>query len=297
VGQAFASTPFDHLFFTGSTAVGRAVARAAAENLTPVTLELGGKSPAVIAPDADLALAAPRLMAGKLLNAGQTCIAPDYALVPEGTEDDFVHAVERAAASLYPAYVANDDYTAIVNDRHRARLAALLDDARSRGATVVELNPRNESPVSGSRKMLPALRAARERHDGGDARGDLRPILPVETYATIEDAIAKINARPHPLAFYYFGRDGLRAGKVLSETIAGGVTVNDTLWHFAHKNLPFGGVGASGIGAYHGEASFLAFTHRKPVFVQPRFAATKLLNPPYGAAFEKVLALLKRLNG
>jgi coniferyl-aldehyde dehydrogenase len=236
-------------------------------------------------------------MAGKLLNAGQTCIAPDYALVPEGKEDDFVHAVERAAASLYPAYLANDDYTAIVNDRHRARLAALLDDARSRGATVVELNPRNESAVSGSRKMLPALVLRANDTMAVMQQEIFGPILPVETYVTIEDAIAKINARPHPLAFYYFGRDGLRAGKVLSETIAGGVTVNDTLWHFAHKNLPFGGVGASGIGAYHGEASFLAFTHRKPVFVQPRFAATKLLNPPYGAAFEKVLALLKRLNG
>ena len=297
VGQAFASLPFDHLFFTGSTAVGRAVARAAAENLTPVTLELGGKSPAVIAPDADLRLTAPRLMAGKLLNAGQTCIAPDYALVAQGSEEAFVRAVERAAAALYPAYVANDDYTAIVNDRHRARLASLLDDARSRGATVVEINPANESRAAGSRKMLPALVL-----HANDTMAVMReeifgPILPIETYATIDEAIGKINARPHPLAFYYFGRDGMRAGKVLEQTIAGGVTINDTLWHFAHKNLPFGGVGASGIGAYHGEASFLAFTHRKPVFVQPRLAASKLLYPPYGATFDKVLAMLKKLNG
>ena len=297
VGQAFASLPFDHLFFTGSTAVGRAVARAAAENLTPVTLELGGKSPAVIAPDADLRLTAPRLMAGKLLNAGQTCIAPDYALVAQGSEEAFVRAVERAAAALYPAYVANDDYTAIVNDRHRARLASLLDDARSRGATVVEINPANESRAAGSRKMLPALVL-----HANDTMAVMReeifgPILPIETYATIDEAIAKINARPHPLAFYYFGRDGMRAGKVLAQTIAGGVTINDTLWHFAHKNLPFGGVGASGIGAYHGEASFLAFTHQKPVFVQPRFSASKLLYPPYGAKFDKVLAMLKKLNG
>jgi len=297
VGQAFASLPFDHLFFTGSTAVGRAVARAAAENLTPVTLELGGKSPAVIAPDADLRLTAPRLMAGKLLNAGQTCIAPDYALVAQGSEEAFVRAVERAAAALYPAYVANDDYTAIVNDRHRARLASLLDDARSRGATVVEINPANESRAAGSRKMLPALVL-----HANDTMAVMReeifgPILPIETYATIDEAIGKINARPHPLAFYYFGRDGMSAGKVLAQTIAGGVTINDTLWHFAHKNLPFGGVGASGIGAYHGEASFLAFTHRKPVFVQPRFAASKLLYPPYGATFDKVLAMLKKLNG
>ena len=262
-----------------------------------MTLELGGKSPAVIAPDADLRLTAPRLMAGKLLNAGQTCIAPDYALVAQGSEEAFVRAVERAAAALYPAYVANDDYTAIVNDRHRARLASLLDDARSRGATVVEINPANESRAAGSRKMLPALVL-----HANDTMAVMReeifgPILPIETYATIDEAIGKINARPHPLAFYYFGRDGMSAGKVLAQTIAGGVTINDTLWHFAHKNLPFGGVGASGIGAYHGEASFLAFTHQKPVFVQPRFAASKLLYPPYGATFDKVLAMLKKLNG
>jgi coniferyl-aldehyde dehydrogenase len=297
VGQAFASTPFDHLFFTGSTAVGRAVARAAADNLTPVTLELGGKSPALVAPDADIALAAPRLMAGKLLNAGQTCIAPDYALVPEGSEDAFVRRVELAAAALYPSYLANDDYTAIVNDRHRARLASLLDDARARGATVIELNPAGESTAPGSRKMLPTL-VLRANDTMAVMREEIfGPILPIETYASVDDAIAKINARPHPLAFYYFGRDGMRAGKVLAETIAGGVTINDTLWHFAHKNLPFGGVGASGIGAYHGEASFLAFTHRKPVFVQPRLSASKLLYPPYGAVFEKVLSMLRRLNG
>ena len=297
VGHAFSSLPFDHLFFTGSTAVGRAVARAAAENLTPVTLELGGKSPVVIAPDADLDLAAPRLMTGKLLNAGQTCIAPDYALVPQDKLDALVQGLRRAAATLYPAYVANADYTSIVNERHRARLAALLDDARAQGATIVEINPGNETPPPGSRKMLPSLVIGATDRMAVMREEIFGPILPIETYATLDDAIARINARPHPLAFYYFGRDGMRAGKVLAETLAGGVTINDTLWHFAHKNLPFGGVGASGLGAYHGEASFLTFTHRKPVFVQPRLAATRLLNPPYGTAFEKVLALLRKLNG
>ena len=297
VGEAFTRLAFDHLFFTGSTAVGRAVARAAAENLTPVTLELGGKSPVLIAPDADIASAAPRVMVGKLLNAGQTCIAPDYALVPEGSVDGFVAAIERATAQLYPSYAGNADYTAIVNARHLSRLQLLVADAKSRGARIVELNPARESIAAGSRKMLPTLVV-----DADDSMAIMReeifgPVLPIETYTTLDDAIARINARPRPLAFYYFGRDGLRMGKVLAETIAGGVTVNDTLWHFAHKNLPFGGVGASGIGAYHGEASFLAFTHRKPVFVQPRFAATRMLYPPYGRKFERVLALLKKLNG
>ena len=297
VGQAFSRLPFDHLFFTGSTAVGRHVARAAAENLTPVTLELGGKSPALFAPDADLALCAPRLMAGKLLNAGQTCIAPDYALVPGNRVDAFVALVTAAAARLYPSCASNADYTAIINERHYQRLTALIDDARAKGATLITLNPGNEAPDPASRKLLPTLILGVDDTMAVMREEVFGPLLPVETYATLDDAVAKINGRPHPLAFYYFGRDTKQCGKVLRHTLAGGVTVNDTLWHFAHKNLPFGGVGASGTGAYHGEASFLTFTHCKPVFVQPRFAAAKLLYPPYGKLFENVLGLLGRLNG
>ena len=297
VGQAFTHLAFDHLFFTGSTAVGRHVARAAAENLTPVTLELGGKSPALFAPDADLALCAPRLMAGKLLNAGQTCIAPDYALVPADRVDTFVAAARAAAARLYPSYAANPDYTAIINERHFRRLIALLDDARAKGATLVSLAPPGETPDPASRRLPPTLIVGVD--DGMAVMHEeiFGPLLPVESYAGIDDAVARINRRPHPLAFYYFGRDRTQCGNVLRQTLAGGVTVNDTLWHFVHKNLPFGGVGASGTGAYHGEASFLTFTHRKPVFVQPRFAAGKLLYPPYGKLFENVLGLLGRLNG
>ena len=297
VGQAFTRLPFDHLFFTGSTVVGRHVALAAAENLTPVTLELGGKSPALFAPDADLALCAPRLVSGKLLNAGQTCIAPDYALVPANRVDAFVAAVRAAAARLYPTYIGNPDYTAIINERHYLRLTALIDDARAKGATIVPLVAAGEVPNAASRKLPPVLILG--VNDTMDVMREeiFGPLLPVETYATVGDAVAKINARPHPLAFYYFGRDRSECGSVLRQTLAGGVTVNDTLWHFVHKNLPFGGVGASGIGAYHGEATFLTFSHRKPVFVQPRFAAAKMLYPPYGKLFEKVLRLLGRLNG
>jgi coniferyl-aldehyde dehydrogenase len=297
VGQAFTRLPFDHLFFTGSTAVGRHVARAAAENLTPVTLELGGKSPALFAPDADLALCAPRLMSGKLLNAGQTCIAPDYALVPGDRVDAFVAAARAAAARLYPSYAANPDYTAIINERHFVRLTALIDDARAKGATIIELTPAHEAPDPASRKLPPVLIVGVDDTMAVMREEIFGPLLPVESYASVADAVAKINGRPHPLAFYYFGRDRAECGNVLRQTLAGGVTVNDTLWHFAHKNLPFGGVGASGTGAYHGEATFLTFTHRKPVFVQPRFAAAKLLYPPYGKLFENVLGLLGRLNG
>jgi coniferyl-aldehyde dehydrogenase len=297
VGKTFASLPFDHLFFTGSTAVGRQVALAAAANLTPVTLELGGKSPALFDDDADLSRAAPRLMAGKLLNAGQTCIAPDYALVPAGRVDAFVAAVTAAVTKLYPSFAGNPDYTAIVNERHYQRLTGLLEDARARGATIIPLGRADDVVDPVSRVMPPTLVVG-----ANDTMAVMReeifgPILPVEPYASLDEAIAKIGARPRPLSFYYFGDDPAHRGRTLRETIAGGVTVNDTLWHFALEELPFGGVGASGIGAYHGEASFLCFTHRKAVFTQPRGAATALLRPPYGATFEKVLALLKRLNG
>ena len=297
VGQAFTRLPFDHLFFTGSTVVGRHVALAAAENLTPVTLELGGKSPALFAPDADLALCAPRLMSGKLFNAGQTCIAPDYALVPADRFDAFVTAARAAAARLYPSYAGNPDYTAIINERHYLRLTALIDDARAKGATIVTLAAAGEKLEPGSRKLPPVLILGVNDTMAVMREEIFGPLLPVEAYANVGEAVAKINGRPHPLAFYYFGRDRTECGNVLRQTLAGGVTVNDTLWHFVHKNLPFGGVGASGSGAYHGEATFLTFSHRKAVFVQPRFAASRMLYPPYGKLFEKVLGLLGRLNG
>jgi coniferyl-aldehyde dehydrogenase len=297
VGQVFSALPFDHLFFTGSTAVGRQVALAAAANLTPVTLELGGKSPALFDADADFALAAPRLMTGKLLNAGQTCIAPDYALVPAARVDAFVAAMTAAAAVLYPSFAANPDYTTIVNERHFKRLAGLVDDARTKGARIVALGRPADQPDAATRMMPPMLIIGADDTMAVMREEIFGPLLPVEAYASLDEAIAKIDARPRPLSFYYFGSDGARRGKTLRETIAGGVTVNDTLWHFAHEGLPFGGVGASGIGAYHGEASFLTFTHRKPVFSQPRYAATGLLRPPYGAAFDRVVALLRKLNG
>ncbi|HEY2816478.1 MAG TPA: coniferyl aldehyde dehydrogenase [Casimicrobiaceae bacterium] len=292
VGKAFAHVRFDHLFFTGSTAVGRAVARAAAENLTPVTLELGGKSPVLIDRDADLALVAPRLVAGKLLNAGQTCIAPDYALVPSDRIDAFVAAIGDAARRLYPTFADNPDYTSIVNERHLHRLVALLDDAREKGARIVALG---EGDV-GSRTLAPTLVIGATEQMTIMREEIFGPLFPVETYDGLDEAIALINARPHPLAFYYFGSDRARRERVLRETLAGGVTVNDTLWHFAHEGLPFGGVGGSGFGAYHGERSFRTFSHEKSVFVQPRIAAARLLYPPYGKTFERVLALLKRLD-
>jgi coniferyl-aldehyde dehydrogenase len=295
VGEAFAGLPFDHLFFTGSTSVGRKIALAAAGNLTPVTLELGGKSPALVYADADLRVLAPRLVAGKLLNAGQTCIAPDYVLAPASRIEALVEALAEAVAALYPRLGANPDYTSIVNDRHYARLGALIDDAEQNGARVVRLNPGNEVLPERTRKLAPTLLLDVRDNMAAMREEIFGPILPIEAYASEDEAIAKINARPRPLALYAFGGDRRSRARLLRETVAGGMTLGDTLWHFCNEELPFGGVGASGSGAYHGEKSFVTFSHEKSIFVQPRFALGSLLYPPYGRRFDAVLRLLKIL--
>ncbi|MEP6722174.1 MAG: coniferyl aldehyde dehydrogenase [Variovorax sp.] len=295
LGRAFTALPFDHLFFTGSTAVGRQVAQAAAANLTPVTLELGGKSPAVFDPSVNLAEAVPRLAFGKLLNAGQTCIAPDYLLVPRGQTDRVVQGLKQAVSRLFPTLRANADYTAIISDRHRQRLQALVDEAQAQGARIVVLNPSGDSFDTGTRKLAPtlvlgatpAMRIMREEIFG--------PVLPIVEYDGLDDAIAQINAGDRPLALYWFGRDSEHRDHVLRETHAGGVTVNDCLWHLAQESQPFGGVGASGQGAYHGQWGFDRFSHLKPVFRQARLNGTFLFHPPYGRTFDALLALLQRI--
>jgi coniferyl-aldehyde dehydrogenase len=294
VGRRFASLPLDHLFFTGSTAVGRSVAAAAAVNLTPVTLELGGKSPAIFDRTADFARGARRLAHGKLFNAGQSCIAPDYALVPKACVETFVSAMRDAVRALYPGVARNPDYTSIVDTRHYTRLIALLEDARARGARVVPLGDAWAGDTDYPRRLAPALVL--------DVTGDMAlmreevfgPLLPVETYATQEDAIARVASRPAPLALYWFGDDRARLARVVRQTLSGAVAVNDTLWHFAHEGLPFGGIGASGSGSYHGEYGFARLSNEKPVFAASRLSPTRLLDPPYGATFERALALLRR---
>jgi coniferyl-aldehyde dehydrogenase len=295
VGEVFARLPFDHLFFTGSTAVGRKIALAAAENLTPVTLELGGKSPALLHAAADLDLIAPRLATGKLLNAGQTCIAPDYVLAPAERVDALAEALSKAVAALYPTLGANPDYTSVINDRHYARLASLVADAEAKGARVLRLNPGNEVLPDRARKLAPTLIVG-ARDDMAVMREEIfGPVLPIESYASLDEAIARINARPRPLALYAFGGDSALRARLLERTHAGGVTLDDTLWHFCNEDLPFGGIGASGIGSYHGERGFLTFTHEKAVFEQTRYNLSWLLRPPYGARFEAVLKILQRI--
>jgi len=292
-GRAFVALPFDRLLFTGSTAVGRAVMRAAAENLTPVTLELGGKSPAIVAPGYPLPAAAGRIMVGKLMNAGQTCIAPDYALVPEADADAFVAAALRAVAGCWPDPMRSPDYTAIVDARHFARLTGYLDEARARGAEVVTLAA-GAVPDASTRRIPPTIvRGAPE--DCRVMREEIfGPILPVVAYRDFDEALAYVNARPRPLALYHFDRDERRIGRVLTTTVAGGVTINDTILHIAQDDLPFGGVGPSGMGRYHGRAGFDAFSNRKSVFRQARFNAIGLFNPPYGARFERLARFLLR---
>jgi coniferyl-aldehyde dehydrogenase len=292
VGGAFAKLPFDHLFYTGSTAVGRQVMRAAAENLTPVTLELGGKSPCILAEDAALPAAVDSIVSGKLLNAGQTCIAPDYVLVPRERREDFIRLAAEAVKKFYPTLAANPDYGSIVNERHYQRVLRYVAEAKERGARVVEFNPAQEKLAADGRKVVPTLVI-----EPGDELGVMReeifgPVLPVKSYGSIEEAIEYVNRRPRPLALYYFGADEKQRDQVLEKTISGGVSVNDTLLHVLIEALPFGGIGASGIGAYHGEIGFQTFSHRKGMFVQSRFNGAKFLRPPFGRITAMMLKLL-----
>jgi coniferyl-aldehyde dehydrogenase len=278
----FSALPFDHLIFTGSTTVGRKVAAAAAPNLTPLTLELGGKSPVLVAPDCNLERAAERLAWGKLLNAGQTCIAPDYVLAPRALIPQLCRELEQAMARMYPSLAHNPDYCSIISPRHLGRLHALLDDARALGAQVHTINPAQESFDAASPKMAPALvtgTTAAMRLMKEEIFGPILPIVPYDDYA---QAIEVVNAGERPLALYWFGQDQRLLQEALKRTVSGGVSVNDCLLHVSQLHQPFGGVGASGQGAHHGQRGFEAFSHLKPVFVQARWHGMSLVSPPYG---------------
>ena len=304
IASQLAGLKLDHLVFTGSTVVGRKVAIAAAQQLTPTTLELGGKSPCIISNDCDLEQAALRIAHGKLLNAGQTCIAPDYLLLPRGMEQPFEQAYRKAVAQLFPRLIGNPDYASIISPKHFHRLRNLAQQAEMQGAQVQWLEP--EAAVEASnvpgwgdasqRQMTPAL--VWNVHSGMDIMREeiFGPLLPVISYDRLDDVIQALNAGERPLALYWFGRNEKLRDSVLRRTVSGGVTVNDTLMHVVHDNLPFGGVGASGWGAYHGEQGFLRFSHQKSVFLQAKWSPASWLYPPYGAKFERVVAQLKRWN-
>ena len=293
-GIAFSQLPFDHLLYTGSTSVGRKVMAAAAPNLTPVTLELGGKSPAIIHSSYPKDRAAERIVFGKLFNAGQTCIAPDYLLVGRGESQAMVEALRSEVAKQYPTMAHNPDYTAIVNERHHARLKAVLADAQAKGATLVEVNPAGESfddaDCHGRLPLTLVLDATDEMQVLQDEI--FGPILPIVEVPDLDAAIRYVNDRPRPLALYYFDRSRSRIDKVLDYTVSGGACINDTLLHCAVEDIPFGGIGPSGLGAYHGKEGFETFSHKKGVFRQARINGTALLNPPFNSTTDRVLDFL-----
>ncbi|MFQ6574783.1 coniferyl aldehyde dehydrogenase [Pseudomonas sp. UM16] len=286
VGEAFSRLPFDHLLFTGATSIGRHVMLAAAQNLTPVTLELGGKSPAIISATVPLVDAAERIAFGKTMNAGQTCVAPDYVLVPRERMEDFISAYRKVVHGFYPSLANNPDYSAIINPRHLARLESYLTDARDKGATVIDLYP--QEPRQG-RRMPPhlLLQVSDEMRVMQDEI--FGPLLPLVPYDHLDQALDYINQRPRPLALYYFGYDRAEQQKVLEQTHSGGACLNDTLLHVAQDDLPFGGVGPSGMGHYHGHEGFLTFSKAKAVFAKQRFNAARLIYPPYGKSLLKLV--------
>jgi coniferyl-aldehyde dehydrogenase len=292
VASAFSELPFDHLLFTGSTAIGRLVAQAAAKNLTPVTLELGGKSPTIIDVSANLTTSADRITFAKFLNAGQTCIAPDYALVPRSLQSKFVDAMKAAILKQYPSIKGNPDVNGIISDRYADRLRKLVEDARAKGANVI---PVGGDGITDRRIVTPTLIVGATPEMTIMQEEIFGPLLPIVTADTLDEALAFINERDRPLALYWFGNDSAKQKKVLAQTISGGVTINDAMVHFLQEGLPFGGVGASGIGHYHGEYGFKTFSKEKPVFFQSRFSGASMVYPPFTGFSRRFVNFLKRM--
>ena len=285
---AFTQQHFDHLLFTGSTSVGRHVMAAAAKNLTPVTLELGGKSPAIIDHDTPMKEACERLCFGKSLNAGQTCVAPDYILLPKEREQEFIDTYQAVFAKMYPSIKDNEDYSAIINPAQWQRLQSYLSDAKAKGALCTEMNPLNED-LSAGRKMAPVL-VQNPNHDMTLMQDEIfGPILPIIQYEGLADALEFIRQRPRPLALYYFGHNKKAQHKVLAQSHAGGVCINDTLVHLAQEDMPFGGIGDAGMGAYHGYEGFLTFSHAKAVHIKGHFNSAKFAYAPYKSPIHKLI--------
>ncbi len=292
VGEAFSKLAFDHLVFTGATGVARHVMRAASENLVPVTLELGGKSPVIIGKGADMELAANRVMFGKTLNAGQICLAPDYVLVAEGETENFVKAATKAVTTMYPTLKDNPDYTSVVNQRHYERLNSYVDDAKAKGADVVEINPANEDFSQQPHHKIPPTLVVDPGEDTKIMQDEIfGPLLPVKTMKSTSDAINYINANDRPLGLYYFGDDEDEREEVLRMTTSGGVTLNDVIFHVSQHDMPFGGIGPAGMGSYHGEEGFREFSHARSVYKQIGKPFGKdllaMIRPPYNEKAEK----------
>ncbi len=288
IAEAFSKLPFDHLLYTGSTAVGKKIMAAAAPNLTPVTLELGGKSPVIVLDDANLEAAVNRVMMGKTLNAGQTCIAPDYVLIQRQYHERFTELAKEWMQKHYPNIENNQDYSHIINDAQFERVQGYLQKLPED-----QLQPLTKADADAQTRLMPPVVVANPDPDSEVMQNEIfAPVLPLMHYDTLDDAIEFINARPRPLALYVFGSSNRDIDKVRTYTVSGGVCINEVILHVAQHDLPFGGVGHSGIGAYHGKAGFERFSHMKPVFVQAKFNGMNFLLPPYGELFKKGMALL-----
>jgi len=290
VGAAFSKLAFDHLLFTGATSIATHVMRAAAENLVPTTLELGGKSPVILGESADVGLAAKRVMMGKTLNAGQICLAPDYVMVPKNKAREFVKAADGAVSAMFPTLKENPDYTSVINQRHYDRLMGYLDDARAKGAEIIELNPAKENFSQQPFHKIPPTIVLNPTDDMKIMKDEIfGPLLPVKTYESVDEAIGYVNDHARPLGLYYFGSDNAEEEKVLTRTTSGGVSVNDVVMHVSMEDLPFGGVGPSGMGSYHGVDGFKTFSHAKAVFKQAKSDITAMMRPPYGEKIQKMM--------
>lgn len=296
VGASFTALPFDHMVFTGATSVAYHVMRAAADNLVPLTLELGGKSPVVLGRSADLEKAAKRIMNGKTLNAGQICLAPDYAFVPKEKMGEFVGYATSSVEKMFPTLKDNDDYTSVVNQRHYDRLQGYLQDAKAKGAEIVEINPADENFSQQPHHKIPPTLVLNPTDDMDVMKDEIfGPIMPIKAYSDTREAVDYINSHDRPLGLYYFGEDTAEKEMVLNNTTAGGVTVNDVIFHVAQEDLPFGGIGPSGMGSYHGKDGFLEFSHKKSVYSQTGSELLAIVRPPYGEKFRKqIQGMIKR---
>lgn len=290
VGQAFSELPFDHMFFTGSPQVGRLVAEAAGRNLTPLTLELGGKSPCFIMPDADLDKALPLVAMGKTYNAGQTCIAPDYLLVPRGQERAIADGLLAQTRAFFPDIATDPDYSAIVSERHADRMRALIADAEQCGAQIIQ------SPMpaeGGGRKIPPTFIIDAPAHARVMQEEIFGPLLPIIPYDSVDTAIAQVNGGERPLALYVFGEDTKAAQQVIDRTVAGGASINTTIMHFAVEHLPMGGIGNSGYGTYHGDGGFYELSHAQGILEFPKWKVLRdLVTPPYSPIFKQITNFL-----
>ena len=290
VGAAFSALPFDHLLFTGGTQIGKKVMKAASENLVPVTLELGGKSPVIVDEDANLSEVAKKVMRGKTMNAGQICLAPDYLMLPKGKSEEFANASSEVIGEMFEDLKYNEDYTSVINERHYERINELVADAKEKGAEVLEINPADEDFEQQELHKIPPTLVLNPTDDMKIMQEEIfGPVLPVKEYDDFNETVSYVNSKERPLGLYLFSKDKDKEKKVLENTTSGGVTLNDVIWHIGQEELPFGGVGPSGTGSYHGHDGFKEFSHAKAVYKQFSADLMAQMMPPYkGKMFESM---------